>query len=79
VYAVFDEFESLSPEQRRHAKTYATGLVASLRANLEHSLKETVYNLLSWVRDNDDRGVDDLMEEIDHPFVHSTADANVQS
>ena len=52
---------------------------SSLRANLEHSLKEAVYNLLSWVRDNDDRGVDDLMEEIDHLFVHSTADANVQS
>jgi hypothetical protein len=39
--------------------------------------EEAVYNLLSWVRDNDDRGVDDLMEEIDHLFVHSTADANV--
>jgi len=26
---VFDEFESLSPAQRRHAKTYATGLVAA--------------------------------------------------
>ncbi|MFD1599226.1 IS701 family transposase [Halobellus rarus] len=52
---------------------------SSLRANLEHSLKEAVYNLLSWVRDNNDRGVDDLMEEIDHLFVHSTADANVQS
>jgi murein tripeptide amidase MpaA len=52
---------------------------SSLRANLEHSLKEAVYNLLSWVRDNGDRDVDDLMEEIDHLFVHSTADANVQS
>ncbi|ELZ45500.1 transposase ISHwa4 [Halorubrum distributum JCM 9100] len=52
---------------------------SSLRANLEHSLKEAVYNLLSWVRDNDDRSVDDLMEEIDHLFVHSTADTNVQS
>jgi hypothetical protein len=52
---------------------------SSLRANLEYSLKEAVYNLLSWVRDNDDRDVDDLMEEIDHLFVHSTADANVQS
>jgi len=52
---------------------------SSLRANLEHSLKEAVYNLLSWVRDNDDRGVDDLMQEIDHLFVHSTTDANVQS
>ena len=26
---VFDEFESLSPAQRHHAKTYATGLVAA--------------------------------------------------
>ena len=52
---------------------------SSLRANLEYSLKEAVYNLLSWVRNNDDRDVDDLMEEIDHLFVHSTADANVQS
>jgi hypothetical protein len=52
---------------------------SSLRANLEHSLKEAVSNLLSWVRDNDDRGVDDLMEEIDHLLVHSTVDANVQS
>jgi len=52
---------------------------SSLRANLEHSLKEAVYNHLSWVRDNDNRSVDDLMEDIDHLFVHSTADANVQS
>jgi hypothetical protein len=33
--------------------------------NLEHSLEEAIYNLLSWVRDNDDRVVDDLMTEID--------------
>lgn len=54
---------------------------SSLRTNLEHSLKvkEAVYNLFSWVRDNDDRGVDDLIEEIDHLFVYSTIDANVQS
>ncbi len=51
---------------------------SSLRVNLEHSLEEAVYNLLLWVRDNDDRGVDDLMEEIDYLLVHSTADANVQ-
>jgi len=35
---------------------------SSLRANLEHSLKEAVCNLLSWVRDSDDRDVDDFME-----------------
>jgi hypothetical protein len=43
---------------------------SSLRANLEYSLREAVYNLLSWVRDNDDQNVDDLMQEIDHLFVH---------
>ncbi len=52
---------------------------SSLRANFEHSLKEAVYDLLLWVRNNADRGVDDLLEEIDHLFVHSTADASVQS
>ena len=51
----------------------------SLRANPERSLKEAVYNLLSWVRDDDDRGVDDLTDEIDHRFVHSTTDTTVQS
>ncbi len=53
--------------------------VSSLRANLKYSLKEAVFNLFSCVRDNADRGVDDLMIKIDHFFVHSTADANVQS
>jgi len=52
---------------------------SSLRANLEHSLKEAVYNLLSWVRDNDARSVNSLMDEIDHLFIHSTGVANVQS
>jgi hypothetical protein len=48
-----------------------------LRANLEHFLKEAVYNLLSWVRDNDNHVVGSLMIEIDHIFIYSTADANV--
>ena len=52
---------------------------SSLRANFEHSLKEAVYNLLSWVRDDDNRGVEDLLNEIDHLFVYSTTEANVQS
>jgi len=51
---------------------------SSLQASLEHSLKEAVY-ILSLVRDNDDRGVDDRTEEIDHRLVHSTADTSVQS
>ncbi len=41
--------------------------------------EEVVYNLFSWVRDNDDRCVGDLMTEIGHLFVHLPADANVQS
>ena len=39
--------------------------VSYFRTNLEKSLKEAVYNLLLWVRDNDDRSVDDLKEGID--------------
>jgi SRSO17 transposase len=30
----------------------------SLRANLKHSLKEAVHDLLPWVRDNDEQSVD---------------------
>jgi hypothetical protein len=47
-------------------------------ANLKH-LKEAVYNLFSWIWDKDDRGVDNLMNEINQLFIYSTADANVQS
>ena len=43
---------------------------SSLRADLEHSLKEAVYNLLLWVRDNDDQDADNLIQELDHLFVH---------
>ena len=70
-------FVRLDPESSVSGTVRSTA--SSLRANLEHSLKEAVYNLLSWVRNNDNRGVDDLMNEIDHLFVHSTMDANVQS
>jgi transposase InsO family protein len=42
----------------------------SLRADLEHSLKEAVYNLFSWVRDHRNRDIDDLMQQIDHLFVN---------
>jgi hypothetical protein len=44
---------------------------SSLRAQLEHGLKEAIYNMFSWVRDQPDRDLDGLMEEIDHPFLHS--------
>ncbi|ELY58734.1 IS701 family transposase [Natronococcus jeotgali] len=44
---------------------------SSLRAQLEHGLKEAIYNMFSWVRDQPDRDLDGLMEEIDHLFLHS--------
>ncbi|MEF8775835.1 MAG: IS701 family transposase, partial [Haloarculaceae archaeon] len=44
--------------------------VSSLRADLEHSLKEAVYNLFSWVRDNREREIADLMDKIDHLFIN---------
>lgn len=43
----------------------------SLRAQLEHGLKEVVYNLFSWVRNQPERDLDGLIEKIDHLFVHS--------
>jgi len=66
----------LDPELR--ALGTVCSKASSLRANLENSLKERLQpSLVGW--DNDDRGVDDLIDEIDHLFVHSTAEANVQS
>jgi len=53
------------------------GLLESVITS-EHFLNEAVYNLPSWVRDNDDRGVNDLIEDIDH-FFHPTAHSNVQN
>ena len=79
---LIDYLDGSKPVVRLDPDSSASGTVrskaSSLRANLEHSLKEAVYNLLSWVRDNDDRGVEDPMDEIGYPLVHSTADANVQ-
>ena len=43
---------------------------SSLRADLEHSLKEAVYNLFVWVRENRDRTMDDLMAKIEHLFIN---------
>ena len=43
---------------------------SSLRADLEHSLKEAVYNLFVWVRENRDRDMDDLMAKIEHLFIN---------
>jgi hypothetical protein len=48
-----------------------TSKASSLRSQLEYGLKEAVYNLFSWVREQPDRDLDGLMEEIDHLFLHS--------
>jgi hypothetical protein len=32
-------------------------------ADLEHSLKEAVLNLFSWIQNNQTRGIEDLMEK----------------
>ncbi len=94
--------DPLSLAQRRHAKTYATGIFAASNkivagiarevppANGNRTLDKflTEYDrgttvqprtLRRAVRGNDGRGVGDLIEEIRHLFIHSTADANVQS
>ena len=44
---------------------------SSIQVQLEYALKEVVYNLLSWVRANSKQAVDDLMEDLDHLFLHS--------
>ena len=44
---------------------------SSLRAQLEHGLKEAIYNMFSWVREQPERDLDGLMEDIDHLFLHS--------
>jgi|GEM_PF-1301986 len=44
---------------------------SSLRAQLEHGLKEAIYNMFAWVREQPDRDLDGLMEDIDHLFLHS--------
>ena len=41
-----------------------------LRAQLEHGLKETVYNVFAWVRDQPNRDLNGLMGEMDHLFLH---------
>lgn len=70
---------SASVEARRSHPPGCEAKASSFRANLEHSLKEAVYDLFSWVRDNGNQDVDDLVQEIDPLFIHSTAEANVQS
>ena len=44
---------------------------SSIQVQLEYALKEAVYNLFSWVRDHPKQALDELMEEIEHLFLHS--------
>jgi hypothetical protein len=54
---------------------------SSLRAQFEDGLKEAIYNMFWWVRDQPDRDLNGLMEEIDHFFsilkrVYRRAESN---
>ena len=44
---------------------------SSLRAQVGHGLKEAIYNMFSWVREQPERDLDGLIEDIDHLFLHS--------
>ena len=44
---------------------------SSLQAQLEEGLKELIYDMFWWVRDQPDRDLDGLMEEIDYLLLHS--------
>ena len=44
---------------------------SSIQVQLEYALKEVVYNLFSWVRNHPKQALDELMEEIEHLFLHS--------
>lgn len=37
----------------------------SFRAEGEHSLKEAIFNLVTWVRENRDRAIDQIMAKFD--------------
>ena len=52
---------------------------SSLRAQLEEGFKEAIYNLFSWVREQPDRGLNELMEDIDHLFIHSDGSSRPHS
>lgn len=42
----------------------------SLRTERESSLQEAVYSLVSWVRENKDRAIDEIMAEFDELFIN---------
>lgn len=42
----------------------------SLQNDLRHSLREAVYNLLSWAIEHRDRGVESLMDNLDRLFIN---------
>jgi hypothetical protein len=42
-----------------------------LRAQLEYGLKETIYDMFRWVREQPNCDLNGLMKDIDHFFLHS--------
>ena len=81
VNVLFDEISTLPCEpserchiaRRRSFPGQCDGISPRERlkpSSVEGKTRQAVYNLLSWVRDNDDQDVNDLMQELDHLFVH---------
>lgn len=42
----------------------------SLQNDLKQSLREAVYNLISSAVENRDRGIENLMDDVDHLFIN---------
>ena len=42
----------------------------SLQNDLKQSLREAVYNLISSAIENRDRGIENLMDDVDHLFMN---------
>ena len=52
------------------ALTRIRSKATSLQNDLKQSLREAVYNLISWAIEHRDQGVENLMAEVDHLFIN---------
>jgi len=52
----------------RSADDSVSTVATSLRSEREYSLKESIYNFATWVREQGDRAITDIMAEFDDLF-----------
>jgi len=52
------------------ALTRIRSKATSLQNDLKQSLREAVYNLISWAIEHREQGVENLMAEVDHLFIN---------